>query len=92
MENWLTIHRKNKHGIDIFCKLDLRFESAFLVLFHTTMMLLTKALLEQFSKIGDQSEVEDPLVICKFFHPCHHRTRYATEYDPQNRIFFGFVD
>ena len=68
------------------------FRSLFLVLFHIIMELLTDALLKQFSEVGNQSEVEDPWVICTFFHPFCAWTRYATEYDPENRLFFGFVD
>lgn len=56
------------------------------------MKLLTKALLNKFASVGDQSEVEDPLIICKFFHPFHPWRRYASEYDPDTKIFFGFVD
>jgi hypothetical protein len=52
------------------------------------MKLLTIELLKTFERVGDQSQEKDPLVIAKFFHPFHHRTRYATEYDPQDRIFF----
>jgi hypothetical protein len=59
--------------------------------FHP-MKLLTKALLKQFEMIGDQSESEDPILVCKFFYPDFHRTRYASEYDPEHQLFFGYVD
>ena len=56
------------------------------------MKLLTKALLQKFKKIGCQEDVADPLVIAKFFTPMTNWTRYATEYDPDTRMFFGLVD
>ena len=56
------------------------------------MMLLTKSILKKFEKVWDQSSNKDPIVICKFFDPCSHRTRYATEYNPEDRIFFGYVE
>lgn len=56
------------------------------------MMLLTKELEDRFIKVWSQEEVDDPMVIAKFFHPMSTRTRYATEYDPADRVFFWFVD
>lgn len=55
------------------------------------MKLLTKPLLKYFQKIGNQSENADPLVICKFFNPTGAGTWYATEFDEENGIFFGYV-
>lgn len=55
------------------------------------MKLLTKELLERFKKVGCQEKVKDPLVIAKFFNPTGAGTWFATEYDPDERIFFGFV-
>ena len=55
------------------------------------MQLLTQDLLWQFQKVGRQEDVTDPLVIAKFFNPQGAGTWYATEYDPEERIFFGFV-
>lgn len=55
------------------------------------MKLLTKALLKQFAKVGDQSHEANPLIICKFFHPCSSWTRYASKYNEEQRIFFGYV-
>jgi len=55
------------------------------------MKLLTKAILAQFEKVGNQSNEKDPLVICKFFYPDFHRTRYAAEFNSDDRIFFGYV-
>ena len=55
------------------------------------MKLLTKALLNLFHKVGRQEDKKDPLVIAKFFNPTGAGTWYATEYDPKDRIFFGYV-
>lgn len=57
------------------------------------MKLLTSAVLKAFEKQGDCSEKEskDVKVIAKFFNPQGAGTWYATEYNPTERIFFGFV-
>lgn len=55
------------------------------------MRLMTKQLEKRFLKVGNQSELEDPVVIAKFFNPCGGGTWYATEYDPKDKIFFGYA-
>ena len=55
------------------------------------MKLLTKTLEKRFAQVGSQADEKDPLVIAKFFNPCGAGTWYATEYDPQRKIFFGYV-
>ena len=55
------------------------------------MKLLTKKLLEKFAKVGRQENVSDPIIIAKFFNPNGAGTWYATEYDPNDRMFFGYV-
>jgi hypothetical protein len=55
------------------------------------MKLMTKGLEQRFAQVGSQAEVIDPLVIAKFFNPTGAGTWYATEYDPDTRIFFGYV-
>lgn len=55
------------------------------------MKLLTEKLEKRFAQVGRQEQVEDPMVIAKFFNPTGAGTWYATEYDPMNRIFFGYV-
>jgi hypothetical protein len=32
------------------------------------------------------------MVLAKFFHPFSSWTWYATEYDPEDKIFYGLVD
>lgn len=55
------------------------------------MKLLTKEIEKQFKKTGRQEEVEDPIVIARFFYPSGTATWYATEYNPEERMFFGYV-
>lgn len=55
------------------------------------MELLTNELEQRFAEVGCQEEVQDPLVIAKFFNPCGAGTWYATEYNAEDRIFFGYV-
>lgn len=55
------------------------------------MKLLTKEIEQQFSAVGRQEDVEDPIVIAKFFNPAGAGTWLATEYEPETRTFFGYV-
>lgn len=55
------------------------------------MKLLTKKIEERFAQVGTQEEVEDPIVIARFFYPSGTATWYATEYNPEERMFFGYV-
>lgn len=43
------------------------------------MNLLTEELKERFIAVGSQEEVEDPVVVCKFFNPQGAGTWFATE-------------
>jgi hypothetical protein len=55
------------------------------------MKLFTKIMEKRFARIGSQSAEKDPLIIAKFFNPTGSGTWYATEYDPDRRVFFGYV-
>ena len=55
------------------------------------MKLLTKAIERRFAQVGSQENAKDPIIIAKFFNPTGAGTWYATEYDPKDRIFFGYV-
>ena len=55
------------------------------------MKLLTKEIEKRFAEVGNQEDVEDPIVVAKFFNPTGAGTWFATEYDPEERIFFGYV-
>ena len=55
------------------------------------MKLLTKALEKRFAQVGRQEDSKDPIVIARFFNPTGAGTWYATEFDPKDRVFFGYV-
>ena len=55
------------------------------------MKLLTKKLKKRFKAVGRQEDSKNPIVIAKFFNPAGRGTWYATEYDPEREIFFGYV-
>lgn len=55
------------------------------------MKLLTKNLEKKLPPLYAAEKEKDPLVIVKFFTPWSNWTWYGTEYDPKERIFFGYV-
>lgn len=55
------------------------------------MKLLTEELIKRFAEVGRQEEVKDPIIIAKFFNPTGIGNWFATEYDPEEKIFFGYV-
>lgn len=55
------------------------------------MKLLTKEILTKFEKTGSQEHTPDPIVIAKFFNPTGAGVWYATEYNPTEKMFFGYV-
>lgn len=55
------------------------------------MKLMTKKLEKRFAEVGRQEDVEDPIVVAKFFNPTGAGTWFATEYDPKQKLFFGYV-
>jgi hypothetical protein len=55
------------------------------------MRLMTKHLERRFAQVGTQENVKDPVIVAKFFNPTGAGTWYATEYDPRDKIFFGYV-
>lgn len=57
------------------------------------MKLLTKELERAFELQGDTSELpaEQIPVVAKYFDPCGAATWYAAEFDPESRVFFGYV-
>lgn len=57
------------------------------------MKLLTKEIENKFKRIGSQEgNGSGSIIVAKYFTPWTHWTWYATEYDPENRMFFGLVD
>lgn len=57
------------------------------------MKLLTKGILDKFKKQGsvEHKKPEDTKIIVKFFNPTGRGTWYATEWHPEDGVFFGFV-
>lgn len=55
------------------------------------MKLLTQEILKRFEEVGTQDGERNPIVVAKFFNPIGAGTWYATEYDPTEKIFFGYV-
>jgi len=55
------------------------------------MKLMTKELETRFAEIGSQDGVSDPLIIAHYFDPSGAGDWYATEYDPVDRIIFGYA-
>ncbi|NCC71199.1 DUF2958 domain-containing protein [bacterium] len=55
------------------------------------MKLLTQEILNKFAQTGSQENQKDPIIIAKFFNPVGPGTWYATEYNPEDKMFFGYV-
>ena len=53
--------------------------------------LLDRETLNRLPPLYSQENVKDPVVQAKFFSPYGDATWYATEYDPQEKMFFGYV-
>ncbi len=56
------------------------------------MQLMTKELAEKLPRLYSQEKTADPLLRAKYFHPMSSYTYYVLEYDPGNRLFFGYAD
>jgi len=54
------------------------------------MKLLTKEVLNNFKKTGSQEHLDDPKIIVKFFGGGSY-SYYATEYNPDTEVFFGYA-
>lgn len=52
---------------------------------------MTTELEARFKAIGSQEGVSDPIVVAKYFNPTGGGTWYATEYNPEEKMFFGYV-
>lgn len=57
------------------------------------MKLMTQELEKKFPKLYETENLKSSeiKVIAKYFHPLSIYTWYATEYDPEQKLFFGFV-
>lgn len=58
------------------------------------MKLLTKELEKKLPALYSQENIKlaDQIAIVKFFDPMGSWNWYATEYDPKQKIFFGYVE
>ena len=54
------------------------------------MKLLTKEIERLLAKEDSRNE-SDPVAVVKFFTPWTYWTWYATDYDPVEKVFFGYV-
>lgn len=57
------------------------------------MQLFTKEILAKLPKIGDTSELEakNVKVPLKLFNPCGAQSWFITEFDPNEKLMFGYV-
>jgi len=57
------------------------------------MKLITEEFEELFADypLYSQEDEKDPLVVAKLFDPCGSATWFLTEYDPEQKIAFGYV-
>jgi len=55
------------------------------------MKLLTKVIEKQIPPPYSTKDQGDPIVVAKFFTPWSFWTWYVLEYDPKERLFFGYV-
>lgn len=58
------------------------------------MKLLTKAIEKKLPALGSTEEVdlENKNLVVKFFQPWGFWNWYGVEYDPEQRLFFGYVE
>lgn len=58
------------------------------------MKLLTKAIEKKLPALytNEKKKADQVPVIVKFFNPTGAGTWYATEYSPEDRVFFGFAE
>jgi hypothetical protein len=56
------------------------------------MMLLTKSIAAKLPPINESYNLKNPMVWIKFFCPWSNWTWYGIGYDPEDRIFFGYVE
>ncbi|HWQ04621.1 MAG TPA: DUF2958 domain-containing protein [Longilinea sp.] len=55
------------------------------------MKLMTQALEQRFAQVGSQDRKPDPMIIAHYFNPTGAGDWWATEYDPVDRIIFGYA-
>lgn len=55
------------------------------------MTLITDELKQRFNEVGDQMEVENPLVIARLFVPGGYLRWHVVEYYPETHAIYGYV-
>lgn len=55
------------------------------------MHLITKELEEKIPKLYETEHDEIKIAVIKYFNPCGAGTWYVIEYDPDDKLFYGFV-
>lgn len=55
------------------------------------MKMLTKEIADNLPALYSQEKVKDPIVWVKYFCPWGSWTWYGMEYNPDDRLFFGYV-
>ncbi|QTD50716.1 DUF2958 domain-containing protein [Sulfidibacter corallicola] len=53
---------------------------------------MTKKILKDFRRLGRQEDVDDPIVVCRFFTPFNRWSWYPISFDEEAEVFFGLVD
>ena len=58
------------------------------------MKLMTEELIRKFPGLRQTGNTppDKIRIIAKYFYPCSAATWYAVEYDPEERLFFGYVN
>ena len=58
------------------------------------MKLMTEEILKQLPKLYSTENVplEEKIAVVKYFNPCGPATWYGIEYDPEEKLFFGYAD
>jgi len=55
------------------------------------MILVTKEVAKKLPAMRSQEKTKDPLIKVKFFCPWNQWTWYPYEYEPKDKLFFGYV-
>ena len=58
------------------------------------MKLMTKEIEKKLPKLYETEDipVEDKVAVVKYFNPCGAGTWYGIEYDPEEKLFFGYAE
>ena len=55
------------------------------------MKLMTKGIEKSLPRLYSQKHTKDPPIFVIYFHPFSTWVWYGIEYDPEQRLFFGYV-